>query len=99
MALPHLVWVGCVLLADFDYSFEAAKVIDKASLSGGCYFSRQSLNIPKSAMKFNKSEAEMLSLDTNPTFQLKDRNLVSGINLILKFQSLNRLFFIPSLIM
>ena len=85
IASSYLVWMGCVLLTDFDYSSDAARVLDMASVTSGWYFSRKSLNIPKSAMKFNKNEAEIVSLDIYPTLQWKDRNLVSGINLSLKF--------------
>ncbi len=85
MASSYLVWIGCVLLTDFDYSSDAARVLDMASVTGGWYFSRKSLNNQKSVMKFNKNEAEALSLDIYPTLQLKDRTLISGINLSLKF--------------
>jgi len=54
-------------------------------VTGGWYLSRKSLNSQKSAMRFNKNEPERLSLAIQPTLRLKDRNLISGVNLSLKF--------------
>tara|TARA_B100001540_G_scaffold179182_1_gene158041 strand:+ start:632 stop:1246 length:615 start_codon:yes stop_codon:yes gene_type:complete len=85
MASSYLVWIGCVLLGDIDYTSDAARVLDMASVTGGWYLSRKSLNSQKSAMRFNKNEPEKLSLAIQPTLRLKDRNLISGVNLSLKF--------------
>ena len=85
MASSYLVWIGCVLLGDIDYTSDAARVLDMASVTGGWYLSRKSLNSQKSAMRFNKNEPERLSLAIQPTLRLKDRNLISGVNLSLKF--------------
>ena len=85
MASSYLVWIGCGLLGDIDYTSDAARVLDMASVTGGWYLSRKSLNNQKSAMSFNKNEPEKLSLAIQPTLRLKDRNLISGVNLSLKF--------------
>tara|TARA_Y100000768_G_scaffold106418_1_gene78011 strand:+ start:74 stop:1432 length:1359 start_codon:yes stop_codon:yes gene_type:complete len=85
MASSYLVWIGCVLLGDIDYTSDAARVLDMASVTGGWYLSRKSLNSQTSAIRFNKKNPERLSLDIQPTLRLQDRNLISGVNLSLKF--------------
>ena len=83
MASSYLAWIGCVLLGD-DYT-SGTRVLDMASVTGGWYLSRKSLNSQKSAMRFNKNEPERLSLAIQPTLRFEDRNLISGVNLNLKF--------------
>ena len=86
MASSYLVWIGCVLLGDIDYTSDAARVLDMASVTGGWYFSRKSINnLLTSEARAGKDKFGALSLDLYPSLEVRDKALISGVNLNLRF--------------
>jgi len=86
MGSSWLVWIGCALLTNFDYTSDAARVLDMASVTGGWYLSRKSINNQlTSEAKSGKDKFGALSLDLYPSLELRDKALISGINLDLRF--------------
>ena len=86
MASSYLVWIGCVLLGDIDYASDAARVLDMASVTSGWYFSRKSINNQLSSeTKVGKNKTEALSFDLYPSIEVRNKALISGINLNLRF--------------
>ena len=86
MGSSWLVWIGCALLTNFDYTSDAARVLDMASVTGGWYLSRKSINNQlTSKARSSKDRFGALSLDLYPSLELRDKALISGINLDLRF--------------